>query len=103
MHIELIRSYLEHFLLFTGCHRLLWTAKRRPTARFHFYKDQLAFMLGHKINFSMLAAKVTLQDAISPAHQRLTRHTFTRTAQTLACCFLLPSWDWYRTHLCSSD
>src|SRR5262245_24668929 len=102
MHIEVIRSYLEYFLLFTGSHCLLWTAICGPTARFHFYKDQFAFMLGHEVDFAALAAKVALQDVISLAHQRLPCHAFTRSAQTLACGFLLLSWGWYRTYLCSS-
>jgi hypothetical protein len=80
MHIQIIRSYLEYFLLLTECHCFLWKAIRHSTARFHLYKDQFAFMLGNKINFPILAAKIPLQDGISLAYQRLTCHTFTRTA-----------------------
>ena len=44
MHIQIIRSYLEYFLLLTECHCFLWKAIRHSTARFHLYKDQFAFM-----------------------------------------------------------
>src|SRR5690349_1353647 len=96
MHIKVIRSYLEYFLLFSKCHRLLWTTKPRSTARFDLHKDQFASMLGYKIDFPIPAAKITLQDGISLAYQCLTCHTFTRTSQTLARTLLLLILSRYR-------
>jgi hypothetical protein len=48
-----------------------------------FYKDQFMFILGHKVNFAMAAAKVTFQDVISFIHQRFCCKAFTCAAQSL--------------------
>jgi hypothetical protein len=42
-----------------------WTHQSARTG-LDFYKDQFMFILGHKVNFAMAAAKVTFQDVMNP-------------------------------------
>src|SRR5712691_9083390 len=112
MQVEIIGSHLHYFSLFTQRHRLFREAVAAPSARFYLHKDEIMLILSYQVDLTMRAAKVLLQDVISPARECFCCQAFTHSAKTLTsrfwfilrtgatvCCVLLHN---YNTALYSS-
>ncbi len=69
MEVEIVAGHLQQLALFVECHRFFRTTIEGPPARFYFYEDKVMLVFGYKIDLTVAATKVALQDAISPARQ----------------------------------
>ena len=66
MKIQVVGCHLQNLATFVERERILGKAIGGSPTGLDFYKDQFMFILGHKVNFAMAAAKVTFQDVMNP-------------------------------------
>lgn len=83
MQAEIVGSDLHNLALFAYSDSFFRKPICVPTARFHFYKNQVLLIFSDQINLSIRAAKVTFQDTMPAAYQFFGSQTFTCTAKTL--------------------
>src|SRR6185312_10666510 len=78
---------LYNFALLTNRYSLFRTTISVSPTGFHFYKDQVMFIFGYKIDFPIMTAKVAFKDTISITDQFFCGQTLTSSPKSLTRSF----------------
>src|SRR5258708_24569205 len=69
MKVQVIGCHLQYLMTFVDGYRIFGKTIGDSPTSFDFYKDQIVFIFGHKVNLSITATKVALQNVISFTQQ----------------------------------